>query len=85
MHRFSNYLIMCFLLLFWTCLQFSLGVLILKIHISVWNEQQMEIFKTAKLTFDFMVTMVVAFIRELWHAHEKIARKILGEVVKFWL
>ena len=44
----------------------------------------MEIFKTAKVTFDFMVTMATACIRELRNAHQKIPHKILGKVVKFW-
>ena len=45
----------------------------------------MEIFKTAKVTFDFIVTMVTAYIGELWNALQKIPRKILGKLVKFWL
>ena len=45
----------------------------------------MEIFKTAKVTFDFMVTMATVYIKELWNAHQKIPHKSLGEVMKFWL
>ena len=45
----------------------------------------MKIFKTAKVTFDSMVTVVTAYIRELGNAHQKIPHKILGKVVKLWL
>ena len=45
----------------------------------------MEIFKTAKVTFDFMVTMATVYIKELWNAHQNIPHKILGKVMKFWL
>ena len=31
----------------------------------------MKIFKTAKVTFDFTVTMVTTYIRELLNAHQK--------------
>ena len=55
------------------------------LHWSVWNDQQMEIFKIAKVTFDFMVTMATVYIKELWNVHQKIPHKILGKVMKFWL
>ena len=35
------------------------------LHWSVWNDQQMEIFKTVKVTFDFMVTIATVYIKEL--------------------
>ena len=37
----------------------------------------MEIIKTAKVTFDFMVTMATVYIKELWNAHQKIPHEIL--------
>ena len=45
----------------------------------------MESFKTANVTFDFIVTMATVHIKELWSAHQKIPHKILGEFMKFWL
>ena len=45
----------------------------------------MEIFKTAKVTFDYMVTMATVYFKKLWNAHQKISHEILGEVMKFWL
>ena len=42
-------------------------------------------FKTAKVNFEFMVTIVTAYIGELCNAHQTIPHKILGNVVKFWL
>ena len=45
----------------------------------------MEIFKTAEVTFDFMVTMATVYIKELRNADQKIPYKILGKVMKFCL
>ena len=53
-------------------------------HISWQLSNKIHIFKTAKVTSDFMVTMVTAHIGELWNAHQKIPHKILGKVMKFW-
>ena len=43
----------------------------------------MELFKTAKVTFNFMVTMATVYIKKLWNAQQKIPHKILGKVMKF--